>query len=188
MVAKIVIFNNALTLLGKSRVSSPDETSETVTLLNEQYEPALDAALEGHPWNFALKRFALPAAGAAPAWGFAFAYPFPTAPFGLRPWDLEDDTVPWEAEGREILTDAAAPLKCRFIVRIADTTLFTPLFVEAFAAKLAETVALKLANNTTIRDAMEKRFESRLALARSIDGQTGKPKRRERSELLDARL
>ena len=187
MTSKVKIFNLALTAMGSARVNDPEDEGDKATTLREAYDDVLDAVLEAHPWNFAKRRASVAADAETPAFGYAKQYTYPANPFCLRVWRLEDRTIEWESEGRKILTDAGAPLQFRFIARITDTSLFSGNFVMALAARLAAETAFRITNELGKEDRAWELYSRKIAEARGVDGQEGKPPPNDESDFIDAR-
>lgn len=142
MAGKVDIANRALTKLGAQRILLLTEASNEARVMNSMFDSVLDAELRRHRWKFAIKRDSLPALADAPAWGYSFSYPLPSDYLALV--QVNDfylrglkQTRPWEIEGGKILTNFQAPLKIRYVSRVADITLADPLFAEVLACKLA---------------------------------------------------
>lgn len=165
MSSKAEIANLALQLLGQlpSIVELDTDNNRAAAELKIAYYPALDAALADHPWKFALVRATWAASATAPAWGYANAFPFATNPWCLDVHMLSrkhhgDDPL-WDVVGRAVHTDEAAPLYVEYISRVTDEALFHPMFVEYFAAKLAEKVAARVTGKPELgRDMREYRL------------------------------
>lgn len=156
MTDKAGIANLALQLLNQrpNIVDLDSDNTQAAAELKTAYYATLDAALADHPWKFALVRAAWPASATAPAWGYAYAYPFAASPHCLDIVRLDpdhhgDDAL-WDVVGREVHTDEGAPLYVEYIGRVTDEALFHPMFVEYFAAKLAEKVAYRVTGKANL--------------------------------------
>jgi hypothetical protein len=168
------IINQALDLLEEEPALSIDDDRDVVRWMRRNYEPSKDALLRRHPWNFAIKRATLAALSAAPAFGWDRAFQLPPDCLRLFPLTesggFEGPSVPYALEERKILTDAAAPLKIRYVFRVEDASLFDPLFVEV----LAQTLAMKAANWITRKQSYTERLSlmlrETLSNAQFIDG------------------
>jgi len=180
MTSEVAICNRALRLLRVQAVTALDEPGEAAAWCAETYADARDALLAEYPWNFALRRQALPALAESPAWGFARAYALPEAPErALRLLALEgepaDAVPPYRVEGRRIVTDAPPPLRILYIARVLEPTLFPPLFLEALAARLAAEGAFHFTGSTSREQQLTELYERKVALARRYDAQEGSP-------------
>jgi hypothetical protein len=166
----VSICNLALTELGAANppVTALTDNTKTARACNRVYEQARDQALRDHPWNFALKRATLAADTTAPIWTYANAFTWPTGCLRI----IEVDTnEAWVVEGQKVLTNAGAPLNIVYIDTVTDPTLFDAKFVEAYAAKIAATIAFDItASRTAVAD-MTTLYSARLQEARLIDAQ-----------------
>lgn len=170
------IANLALSMVGEERVSRLDtDTSKAARLCNEMLPQVRDLCLASHPWNFAVRRASLPALAVAPAWGFAYRYQAPGDCLRVLGIDSADPHEPWQREGREILTDLAAPLPIRYIARITDPAGWAPHFVELVATTLASRLAQPLAASATNRANIMAGLDELRRAARAADAAEGTP-------------
>lgn len=178
MASEVSICNRALRLLRVQPISSLDEDGEAAGWCAETYGDARDALIAEYPWNFATRRAALPALAEAPTWGFARAFQLPGDPERcLRVLRLEgepeEEVLPYQVEGRRIVSDEAAPLRILYLARVVDPTSFPPLFVEALAARLAAEGAFHFTGSTSREAQLNELYDRKLALARRFDAQEG---------------
>lgn len=188
MPSQTSICNAALLLLGADRIASIDDGTERARVLKDLWDDCVDQVLQAHPWNPALRRAALAADGAAPAWGWTRQFTLPSDPHCLRVWRLEDTTTPFRVEGRKLLTDAAAPLNLLFIARVTEFADWSPAMAAALECRLAWKAAYKITGSRDAALAMRDAYKDALRDARSLDGQEGTPEEVEVDELLIARL
>ena len=146
--SKTELCNLAFRLLGGSRIDSMTEQSPNGQLARDTYDLYLDRFLSSHPWNFAVQQAALSADGTTPEWEFDYAYTLPAGDGDndddgrcLRVLSANTD-FDWKQKGRQIHTDAEAPLQIEFIARETNITKYDPEFVQAFASYLAQQWAL----------------------------------------------
>lgn len=176
MSSKVEIVNAAMTLLGESRIISIDDDVKPAREAKAIWDITLDAVLASYNWSFAKTRAALPALTDAPAFQYALKYQIPTEALRLLfigdyyvGLDLTDyrssPTAEYTVEGRQILTDMAAPLNVKYVQRISDTTMMSPSFVMAFSSKLAELLAEPLTQSDQKRARAEAAFNRAIALA-----------------------
>ena len=188
MVSKVQIFNRALTEAGgRPTVLDPDEGSEGAILCRNNYDLTLDEVLRAHPWNFAKRRQQLAAKGSSPLFEFGNCFALPSDPFCLRFLNANTE-LSVQVEGRDLLTDAAAPLQIAFIARVEDPELFDPLFASALALNLANVIAPKLNRKESQEKRIWDKYLQKLSLARSIDGMEGTPVDPQTDAFLNARL
>lgn len=149
MASDIEIANRGITKLGGARISSFDDNTTEARTMKSIYDTSRKSMLRRATWNFAIKRFTIPAAVVAVAdWDYQFQYNLPTdfvrllqvndysEPLGFNNGRTSED-APYQIEGGRILTNYAAPLKIRYISDVTDPTKFDACFVEAFASQLA---------------------------------------------------
>lgn len=176
----IVVANRTATLIANlalGKVESPaianiDEASPGAVECRRFYDSIRDALLRDQVWNFAQRRAQLPADATAPLFGFAYAYTLPDD--CLRANEVYGaDRTKWRIEGRKILTDLPAPLQLIYNSVDVQPGEYDSLFIDQFAARLAEAIAPRLARNRALRaeaKAERQDIEQRAALA---DGQEG---------------
>ncbi|HEY0149854.1 MAG TPA: hypothetical protein VGB70_12735 [Allosphingosinicella sp.] len=174
------IVNLALTRIGTSRrISSLDEASPVAIAAREVFDPALRAVLAAHPWNFACRRVALPAADNAPAFGYARRFPLPGECLRWLPPERDEDTYfEGEEEGGAILTNSDAPLPVRFIALVEDAALWSPEFEQVLAYRIALELALALTALAEVSRLSEEGYLRALSEAKRLDSRrTRRPER-----------
>lgn len=158
MSSEVDICNLALGHLGdKATVASldPPEGSAQAEHCARFYPMARDALLELHTWRFATRRATLAElTNAWPQWDYAYAKPNNCLRvISIIPPDATDDQIESGADVEQaytcelnddlaevILTDQEDAV-VRFIVRVTDTTRFSPLFVMTLSWQLASMLA-----------------------------------------------
>lgn len=171
------ICNVALARVGQRQmIDSLSEASAQAQLCQALYAPARDAVLEEFAWPFATRRAVL-ALTPLKRTGWAFVYDLPSdclAPRRIIPpirseareqqiaWALEDDST----YGRVLLTDwSDAELE---YTRAEETVaLFSPLFCDALAWRLACDLALGLAVKPQLLPTFERKYQLALATAKA---------------------
>lgn len=183
---RTAIANIALTELGADLIADLGQNVNNAKVCLARYDDVRDAVLRDHPWNCAQFRFALPAMGERPAFGFAYQYALPTDPYCLRVLRLACD-VPWKVEGRKILTDQAAPLRGLYVGRIGEDQM-DALLAHAVGLRLGAAIAYRLTTSQSQVERMWQLYRDTLRSARSVDGQEGSPEAFADSALLDSRI
>lgn len=179
----VSISNRALTFLGAQPITSLDDDTKEARACKRMYEQSRDQCLRGHPWNFAIKRVALPADTTAPAWDYTNAFSWPSDCLRI----IEVDTLEeWVVEGRKIVSDAAAPLNIVYIAEVTDPTTFDALFTEAYAYRLAADIAYDITASQQVLNNMETLYQRKLAEARLVDAQEALPA--DEDSWLDSRI
>jgi hypothetical protein len=169
------ICNLALDLLAEAPIASLADDRRIARWCARNYDTARDSLLRKAPWRFAIKLAELPAA-TAPVFGWANAYDLPADCLRALPLTVngapEGAIIASEVIGRRLETDAAAPLRLRYIFRNTDVADYPADFVEALSAALAmkmahwltgksgyfqiaQTVWREALNNAVLTDAIE---------------------------------
>ena len=163
------ICNMAISRLGQPKINDIGENSAAAIACRDHFEPVRDALLRGHPWNFATVRADL-AEGATPEYGWSRSFALPNdflrlnTVNGVEASRCEAD---YSLTFRTIYSNADT-LQVTYVKQVEDTTLFDPLFVEAFVLKLAAAIAPSIADPTE-KGAMEGLSASRLRDAAFAD-------------------
>jgi len=157
------ICNLALSKLGESPIAGIDANGNPAArLCYMHYHPARREALCANRWSFATVLADLHSAEAGSETGI------PSLPHTL-PSDclrvLETDSHGWTMRGRCIFCPEQ-DIRILYIADIEDTSLFEPLFIEAFAALLACKLCIPLTSSTTARQALTDEYR-RIALPRA---------------------
>lgn len=180
------ICNLALGIIGDSRIQSMDERSREAVECGRFYAQALDEALEAFDWPFARSY----ARGVSPADveivpGYAYGYGWPREALAVRgiARSMRSEVSPeftvstvTDASGqslRVIHTDRSGGVLV-YTRRETSVALFTPLFVAAVAAKLAQYIAMPLLKDKTKRDDAEKQFDKLIEAAAVSVGNQGR--------------
>jgi hypothetical protein len=187
---RVDICNMALTWLGETPISSIDDESTRAELCQLNYQATRDATLEAHNWTFALERF-IPAKNATPPiYGAGQAFDIPPQILRVVAVDNNEsvidpystisinsrEQVDWQLEGRQIICNLDV-IYARGIRRIEEEGIFSPLFVQAFAAKLAVLLCLPLTASIDKWQAMQAQYEVIMSEAKTRDGIQGRSRR-----------
>jgi hypothetical protein len=162
--SQVEIVNQALIKLGAATITSLSENTKPANTMRTVYEVKRDAELAAEPWTFAITRTLLPASATPPAFGWQYSYPLPSD--FLKMVEVGEDYVFYDIDngplfqiesdgdtGRlAVLTDDAGPLKIRYVRRVTTPGLFPPLFVEAFACRLAAETCEALTQSLSKRE------------------------------------
>jgi len=190
MASDVSICNRALRVLGVAPILALGEDSKAGSWAQETYADVRDGLLAEYPWNFAIRRALLAAGGSAPLWGQSRAFPLPAD--CLRVLAVEGEPLtrvePYRIEGRAIATDAAPPLGIRYIARVTDPAQFSPLFVEALAARLAAEGAFHFTGSTSREEQLRQAYRELAANARRYDAQEGTAEALVANDWVEARV
>lgn len=181
------ICNLALAHIGEVQILNIDEESKEARTCKTFYDQTRDECLREHRWNFAMKRVELSRLVDKPLAKWLYQYQLPTdclRVLEVNDFDEREPDVRFAIEGRALLTDEETA-NIRYIWRVNTASLFDPLFIEAFAVKLASKMAKPVTGNSTLKsdllteynritgprakhaDAIEGKLKVRTALASS---------------------
>ncbi|WP_445505011.1 hypothetical protein [Microvirga sp. G4-2] len=180
------ICNLALGIIGDKRIQSMTERSTEATECNRFYAQALDESLEAFDWPFARTY----ARGVSPDGvdivpGYSYAYAVPSDAIAVRgiARDLKSEVSP-EFTISVVTTDNGDSLRLIhtdksggvvvYTRRETSVPSFSPLFVAAVAAKLAQYLAMPLTKSESKRDKAEKLFEKTIEQAAVSVGNQGR--------------
>jgi hypothetical protein len=171
------VCNLALLLVGQTQfIDDLTDPTEAGEVCKQVYERARDAALEAVAWPFATRRADLNEItdGDRDGWGYAYTLPSDClAPRWLNtgdenpsaqnkvPFVIEDDAT----VGKRVLLTNQQDARLVYTRRVTETGKFSPLFVEALAAKIAVYLAAGLVKKPQLALQMMRLFDSVIARA-----------------------
>ena len=186
MASSVEICNMALTSIGHKTITSLAEETEVARKCNIYYQQVVDAVIRAYPWNCAMARTALVQFEDAPAFGFSYRYALPQDPYCLRVLQLEEKSMKFKVEGRELLTDEATA-NIIYLKRVSPAYMDSML-IDAIAARLASELAYPLANSHTLQANMWKIYGDKKDEASQVDAQEGTPDEVEVADWIESRL
>jgi hypothetical protein len=179
-------------MLGVDPITSLDDESNRAEQVKIHYIPARDATLEAHDWTFAIERFLPAKLTETPVYGAGALFAIPvnilrviacdntaagdpsTSMGAARINSLEQ--IDWQLEGQNIICDEEI-VYARGVRRVEDEGSFSPLFVQAFAAKLAMLLAVNLTASANIAERVRDYYDYAIQEAKTRDGLQGRSKR-----------
>lgn len=172
--------NLALDYLDEANIVSFDSDTGTVARwLRRNFWPTAHSVMRKHPWNFAIGRASLPASGNAPAFGWAYAYDFPTDCQRVLPLTVDGTesrrSIPYKVEGTQILTNAPAPLLVRYLRRIDNAGLFDQQFCDVLEVTLAQKMAHFITGKASYAQQLGQTLQGLMSDAQMIDALEGTP-------------
>lgn len=182
MASEVSICNQALGWLGVDRITSLDDDVVEAELCKENYPDLRDAVLEEGAFSFSKVRLVPAAESTAPAFKWAFSFLMPSTVLRvLEVYDNPDieygeSTLEWEVENGRVLTDSEI-IYVRAIQQITDPKKFSPLFVQALAARLAADLAIPLTKSRTLQADMWSLYQNKMQEAMGVDGSQGRRRR-----------
>ncbi len=168
------IGNMALGILVEAPINSLDDDGKAARLLSLHYETTRQSELIKQSWAFAIFRIEVEAEGDAPTsdeYGYGYAIPEDA----LRVLPLTDNgeasgvRLPFKQEGQLILTNYSGPRLVRYIGNMTDPADWDPLFVEAFAARLAMKIAMPLTNKPSVLQGAQLVYNEAISEARRVN-------------------
>lgn len=189
MASDVQVCNLAIGMMGGGRIATLDDASAEGRSCKSVYALLRDEVQEAHAWTFAQKRASLARLDETPAYGYLYAYALPAD--CLRVLEMQDDEYhlvdqstsqnivvarfgkTWEVENGKLLTDEE-DVNILYIARTEDPAKFTPPFVQAFSARLAVDLAMSVAKNFKLADALNAVYERSMAKAKTNDANTGR--------------
>jgi len=190
--SEVAICNQALGWLGGDLIISLNDDTVEAKLCKANYEPLRDTVLEEREWTFAVKRLELVELADSPLYGFDKAFQIPpevirvlqASRFDARvtgggigstaTMQGKETRIEWLREGQTIVANNADRVVIRALIRITDTTKFTPAFGQALAARIAMDLAIPLTNSKAMQTAMAQMYGEKITLAAASDGMQGR--------------
>lgn len=172
--SKVEVANLALTKLGDEPILLLTDDTKPARTLNRIFDLVADAEMQANWWKFTVKRTELSALAVAPAWGYQFQYPLPADYLGLVQVNefychaASRQQTLWSIEAGRLLTNLPAPLKLRYVSRAAVAA-WHPLFVDAFACKLAMEACETLTQSDSKFQRLAKMYELAINRAHAMD-------------------
>lgn len=178
-VSDVGICNQAIGWVGGNLITSLDQDQAEARLAKANYALLRNALLEAAEWTFAMRRFVPPRLAAAPEWGYPYKFQLPSDVLRVcyvgqsgRP-EEGDPVLNWLREGQWILTEQEQVF-VRAVVEIVDPVQFSPLFVQALAARLAMDLAIPIASSRSLQNDMANLFSAKMSEAVSSDAKQGR--------------
>lgn len=184
MVSETSICNQALAWLGGPQITSLDEDSRFAAWMKINYPFIRDAVLEEGLWSFASVR-AKSIVADMDEWETMYVHPKPDDWIAVkRVYENVESNDPahylpsegWVLEQGNVLSSCSV-IYLYGIQRITDTGAFTPMFVQALAARLAADACIPLTENRLLQRELWILYQQKLRLALSMDGQQAKNER-----------
>ena len=189
-VSEVSICNQALTFLGQKPITSLNDANTTAEWMRNNYPFIRDAVLEERMWTFATAR-ASSTTMERDAWDTAYAHPEPDNWISVfriyRNSGISTLTsIDWRFEDGNILCSESNILLWG-LKRVTDTGKFSPLFVQALAARIAADACIPLTENRQMQVDMWNLYKTKLAEAAAKDGMQGSNERVVSNSLVSAR-
>lgn len=197
MASETDICNLSLAHLGDSanvQAINPPDGSTQAEKCQRFYPIARDNVLQLHNWSFAMRRAASLASviNASSSWTYAYAVPNdmlkPVSvllPSETNDTNVQDYAIETASDGTLVLyTNVLNPV-LRYIVKVTDTTKFTPLVVSCISWLLSSYLAgpiMKGKAGLQLAQMCQQTFEKEMGKAASADAQAGQNSARQNQQ------
>lgn len=173
MVSETSIANQALSWLGATQIESLEEPTRAAEFARNNYQFLRDSVIEDGNWSFARVRKVSGPVAEQPDWDTSlFEHNLPLDWISVRDVrTMHNVSVPeWFREGRAVYAPESRVILIG-LERVVDTGRFTPLFVQALAARLAYAMAVPIAGSSSRQKDMEAMYDNFIAAADGADRQ-----------------
>lgn len=187
MPSYVSIANSAAITIGTAaRLTAPDEDTVLGRAVASIWDIEREAALRDGAWNFAIKRESLAALSGAPKHGYARKFQLPPDCLKLiEVYDTPRDY--WQLEGRQIHSNAGAPMNVRYLADITEPSEFDALFAKAFALRIACAIGNRIAGSSFKEELNWQKYQDALKEARMSDALENPPIEQAESPWIEAR-
>lgn len=187
MASETQVYNLASKRVGGPRITSPDDDRTVARAIRAVWDVERRAAIRDGSWNFAMKRFRLPALSERPAFGFSRAYELPAK--CVRLVEVYGcSRADYQLEGGNILADVTGPLDIRCLVDVETPSLWDDAFAEAFALRIALTIGEDIAGSAFDRSGVQTDYQVGIAASKRVDAMENPPIQQEEDDWILARM
>jgi hypothetical protein len=146
------------------------EDVKAAKVIRYMWDSIRDATLQAYPWNFAIARTSIAEDASAPEFGWNAQYSLPAdclTPLSVQTEDAID--LDYRIEGGKILTDEESVVYLKYIYRVEDTGVYTALFNEALATRLAYEACEELTQSDAKKQILAAELRNMIDLAYRSD-------------------
>ena len=126
--------------------------------------------------NFCIKRADIAASISTPSWGYDNAFPIPSDCLRVIEIKDVDDYALESVDGVfSIVCDSSGPLYIKYISKVTDTGIFTPLFAELLAVNIAIETVDRITDDSGLKNDlifMRKEILNRVSSTDAIESST----------------
>lgn len=155
MASLVQIANRALSKVGAARIISLSDDNKQARAVASCIYDIIDDELRTGRWQFAMRRVELPALAQAPAFGYKYQYQVPADflridmvnnefPAAVMSDYIGEEILDWTLEGNVVLSNAASPMKLRYVASVQDPAQWDSNFREAVASRTAMEICEEL--------------------------------------------
>ena len=192
--SEVSICNQAMGWVGANLIVTldvNDSSSIETRLCAANYAYLRDAVMEEIDWSFALTRMKLTPTAATPL-GYGYEFLVPSSI--LRVVTVTDNSnrmleqlEDWVIEGGKILTNSEV-IYIRALNRVEEPSLFSPMFAQCLAARIAMDLAIPLSQSQAAHDRLKEEYIYKMNIAASSDGRQGRSQRTRTTNIQRVRL
>jgi len=176
--------NDALGMIGATRVTAIDDQSVNANHCQVFYPSLRRAELTAVHWTFNKKRIELAQDATPPPFEFAFSYTLPADNLKLIEYNganLDTSNLSlfeaatlyrFKVEGNKVLTNDGT-VKIVYLADVVDPNLWSGFFYQALAALLAAKLAMAIPKDARKSAELFAQGRELMAMAAAIDGQQG---------------
>lgn len=197
MASEIEICNLALARIGQSQtIASFTEASKAAEVCAQSYPICRDMVLQDHMWPFATSWKVLAEMADPPTnWGYRYSYPadcldlrYLVIPGKRNP---QADNYPvfelqFYNDQQTIITDTK-DAEAVYTAKVTDPTLFSPLFTNALAWRVAQEIAMPMAVDPSMMDNARQMYTATVSKAASSAQNEVRPDPNPESEFVTGR-
>ena len=180
MSSKVEICNLALGAIGQGSINSMAEASVQAQECTRLFSHTLEVLLRQFPWNFATKSVLL-GETSVETQGWTYTYVYPSSALFIRKVFAADSMSTEIPNPFEIVSSGNERYVCcdiyqayaKYTMKITDVTVLDPLFVDAFAYRLAMSISVAISNNPSLTKQAASLFQQAIGsaqLAGAIEG------------------
>lgn len=178
MVDRVSVSNLVLSKLGdEDQLTDPDDDRKAARAIKAVWDIVRDVVLRAHPWNFAVRQASLTSSDPAPEFIYSHGFQLPTGflrldPSQMEPWSVREH---YQIEGGRLLASTPGPILIRYVARIEEVGNWDPLFIEAFACRLAYQIADRITGDMSRKAECWRAYVQAMAEAKGVDGRENPP-------------
>jgi len=174
MASKVQICNMALSRLGANTVTSLTDNTTEAKLCNTLFDDLADRVMMQGSWTTTITRTSLAKTTNTPSFEYTNEFQLPVDPKCLKVLNVNDDEAmtDFRIEGDKLLTDNST-VKIRYIAQLTDTEDYGPMLTEAIEVLLASYLALPIAGDRGLAQALKQEYAELLNNNLAVDGQQG---------------
>lgn len=174
----IEICNLALGALGTAGIASFDDDSDEARACKQYYAPVRDAVLEDAVWSFATTQRVFNADPDVPLFDWAYKATIPSEV--VRVHRADDGTGEYRMKWKMMegaLYSESSPVYATVILKVEDTSKFSPAFCLALSTRLAAELCIPLTENRALHGDLWSLYQKKIKDAARSDGSQGTSER-----------